>query len=70
MITKKIKFILATIREHLPDYENFSYKDYKIKYKFKKYYKDNHFFSYPQDPTENDIKCHMLAGKWSVLEPI
>lgn len=67
---KGITKVLANLRDNLPQPKlpNGRLLD---DYYFKESYKDNHFFSYCLwGETNNDIKCHILAGKWEVLEEI
>lgn len=62
---KGIRKILIDLRCSLPRPElpiGYRLNDYK----FKDSYKDNHFWRSGQ--TCNDMKCHILAGKWEVVE--
>lgn len=67
MGANKIKRKLELIRFNLPDpkpiHPNGIYG-----YKFRGDYKENHFQGPDSDATYNDIKCHILAGKWEALE--
>lgn len=61
--------VMTSIRFGLPDYRDYKMNDYN-RFKFKDEYKDNHFNGKISTGTINDIKCHMLAGKFDVLKEI
>lgn len=69
--TKSIIFQTEKIRNNLPGPDMSKIpnpsKDYH-NYTFRRGYKENRFHGKSERITPNDIKCHMLAGKWGVLE--
>lgn len=65
---KKIKQQISFIRSDLPDPFPGLRGRHWLDYKLMNDYKENRFSGPESEETSNDIKCHILAGKWSVLE--
>lgn len=62
-----LRNILSDIRYLLPRPKPYMGKNYRD-FKFKDNYKENRFFGASCGCTHIDVKCHMLAGKFDVLE--